>query len=516
MTSTSMWMDSAIAEIHTMTRALSLASVWLALRVGRAQDPAQGRRDLLWLALVYTQAIAHQRAAGYLAPALLLLVWPQRHLLWRNWAPILGLAALAPLTYLYLPIRAWQGATWTFGEPGTWAGFWTMILDTKMERIVTVPDSATDIIGRLRILGDLVRQDLTLPGVLAGLLGLVVSLRRYRWNETLAFAFAAVAALALSLVIWEGRISDALLATELPMLFMLGIGMALLAQWLSGLKPALAYALPVVLALAVAGTFFLHRPAVVAVTRDPAGLAVIAQVEVAAEQAGHTGEAPISFRALWGHDYWALAYAQEYLGRLPELHLVDHNADLSTLISQGHRLMTLEKTLYQRPLEWWQEQLGGAPCLTSAATGIIELAIDPPISLAQVPVTGANSFALGNGIEALWTSLNVAGDQAKLTVYWRATRAPESDYSVAVHLLAQDPPVGPEDILAQADRQHPVYGWYPTSQWQAGEIVRDDYVLQIPPGSTPVAVRVGMYQVDADGTFHNSEWLTLPWPQAGS
>ncbi|GAG53091.1 unnamed protein product, partial [marine sediment metagenome] len=53
---------------------------------------------------------------------------------------------------------------------------------------------------------------------------------------------------------------------------------------------------------------------------------------------------------------------------------------------------------------------------------------------------------------------------------------------------------------------------YPTSRWRAGEIVRDDYLVHIPPGAQPVAVRVGMYRVDSQGQFVNTEWLALPVP----
>jgi hypothetical protein len=38
-------------------------------------------------------------------------------------------------------------------------------------------------------------------------------------------------------------------------------------------------------------------------------------------------------------------------------------------------------------------------------------------------------------------------------------------------------------------------------------------VLNAPPGSTPVAVRIAMYQVDASGAFVNTEWLSLPIPE---
>jgi len=87
---------------------------------------------------------------------------------------------------------------------------------------------------------------------------------------------------------------------------------------------------------------------------------------------------------------------------------------------------------------------------------------------------------------------------------------PEHDHAVAVHLLAAYPPAGPEDILAQADRSHPVGGWYPTSRWSAGECVPDSYALPQMEGA--IGVRLAMYRALSDGSFENSEWLFLPLP----
>ena len=96
-----------------------------------------------------------------------------------------------------------------------------------------------------------------------------------------------------------------------------------------------------------------------------------------------------------------------------------------------------------------------------------------------------------------------------MTVYWKAQRRPAFDYSVAVH----SPPLSPtgQRISSLADQSHPVSGWYPTSRWEPGEVVRDDYVLSVPEGAAPVGVRVGMYYQDDEGGFVNSPWLFVPW-----
>jgi hypothetical protein len=55
-----------------------------------------------------------------------------------------------------------------------------------------------------------------------------------------------------------------------------------------------------------------------------------------------------------------------------------------------------------------------------------------------------------------------------------------------------------------------VYGWYPTTKWGAGEIVREDYQLIVPPGKTPKLISVGMYTRDAAGGFHNLGAVNIP------
>lgn len=87
-----------------------------------------------------------------------------------------------------------------------------------------------------------------------------------------------------------------------------------------------------------------------------------------------------------------------------------------------------------------------------------------------------------------------------LTLTWQAVEPIASDYTVFVHVLAED---GAK--VAQRDTQ-PCEGQCPTGLWQPGEIVVDRYELGLTPGATaepgelpprPHQVAVGLYLLDS-------------------
>jgi hypothetical protein len=76
------------------------------------------------------------------------------------------------------------------------------------------------------------------------------------------------------------------------------------------------------------------------------------------------------------------------------------------------------------------------------------------------------------------------GDTMRLTLYWGSEARSSQDYTVFVHLVQG------EQIVAQRDQQ-PLAGFYPTSMWRDGEIVKDVYALPVPLVGTEI--RVGLY-----------------------
>ena len=68
-------------------------------------------------------------------------------------------------------------------------------------------------------------------------------------------------------------------------------------------------------------------------------------------------------------------------------------------------------------------------------------------------------------------------------------RPPETDYTVFVHLLD-----AAGNSVAQADSQ-PQAGAYPTSFWDAGEVVGDAHVIELPATLAPgeYEIEIGWY-----------------------
>jgi 4-amino-4-deoxy-L-arabinose transferase-like glycosyltransferase len=79
-----------------------------------------------------------------------------------------------------------------------------------------------------------------------------------------------------------------------------------------------------------------------------------------------------------------------------------------------------------------------------------------------------------------------SGDIAHLRLYWQAAVRPDQAYKVSLRLLDSA-----GQVWAQAD-QEPLHGAYPTSRWQAGDLVADDFDLPLAPGTPPGEYRLAM------------------------
>jgi hypothetical protein len=142
--------------------------------------------------------------------------------------------------------------------------------------------------------------------------------------------------------------------------------------------------------------------------------------------------------------------------------------------------------------------LASALFLTSvwAAVVVLPAAYPQPTFLAAgAPIPNPVDANLDDRIELLgydWHVLRNGGrDVLAVRVYWKATAPIDNDYTVTIQAFR------PDGLRVGHLDTYPVSGMHPTSDWQVGEIVRDEYPLEISAnaGST-VKVMIGMYDLD--------------------
>lgn len=496
------WIHNEIAEIYTLVVALLALLVLLALW----QPPIPNR--VMWLALVGGIAVGHHRALAVAAPALLFAVFAdfvriiRRRPLMLVMLVVIALIGFVP--YLYMMVRAQSGAAWVYGEPGTLAGLWDQFIGTEAGRFIGVPATLDGVIANVRLVTGTIITDVTIPGLLLGVIGLIVGVSR-RETRTAALTLLIIGVSAYSF--------HALLYTDILSALILMVTFSLAFGWLFavdgllrlvGEQPMrlniprlLAGTAAVVAALVFVGVqvntnaIFIHG-----LVNDPTGVQTIALAENAPP--GST------LMIAWGARHFAVGFARDVLDLLPGVDLVDHKADYAAILAgetpYNARLVTPSYTFYRQPVDWWREQLHGEVYLSAAAPDLVEVArepemlspdLQPPSLPAAVPV-----LPVTHRVECLpgWLLIKVA---------WYAAEQPTSDKSVFVHLLDDA-----GNVIAQDDHSAPVYGWRPLTTWNAGEIVRDVY--RLPRLDRAAEVRYGLYHQLADGSFENVIDIDLP------
>ncbi len=497
------WIHHVVAEIYTFGLLILTGLLALALW----QGPLRGR--LLWLALLGGIGVGHHRALAFAAPALIVAAWPD---LWYGEATsstpesrrarigrlarlaVTGLPLAAAgvfLPYLYLWARAKAGAAWVYGDPSTLAGLWAQFSGEEAGRYIGLPATWEALGANLALVNSVLLADLTLPGALAGLAGLIIALRdaRLRRAATVLLLNAGVP-YAFHVLFYR----DVLSALILPVLVSAAAGWLLLADRLlrlAGEHPAYrARLIPagvLAAALLLGGILFVaNRPFITGLVSDPAGLKAIATAE--GTPPGATLMIP------WGVQYFAVKFAQEVdpslAPGLRNVPIVDHRMDFLPLARDGTLVVPAE-TLWNQPPAWWEARLGQPPVAQAVAPGLVQIGLTP------------------GRVDNPPQALGPAGEQIAceagrviLTVTWYTPEAPTEDLSVFVHALDAD-----GTILAQADQQAPVYGWRPLTTWRAGEAVRDVYALAADPAAVR-QVRYGLYRITPGG-FENVHTYTV-------
>ena len=130
---------------------------------------------------------------------------------------------------------------------------------------------------------------------------------------------------------------------------------------------------------------------------------------------------------------------------------------------------------------------------------IIERVKIAPRKVQEYVISHPLEVNLGNQVELIGDDIEEGevevGGRVQLTLYWRALAQIDRDYTVFTHLIDEE-----GRIWGQEDNE-PLGGSYPTSFWDAGEIVRDDYELIVRADTSPgeYGLEVGMYLAETGG-----------------
>ncbi len=484
------WLYNAVPAVRTMGLALEVLLLIVALR----RPPIPQR--LYWLALIGGIGIAHHRAFIFFVPAILYAVWPELVSAVRK-RPlrlvVLGMIGLIGfLPYLYLPWRANAGATWAYGEPNTWAGFWDQFLGheaSQMFGLNTSPELVRTLFDQHL---DLVTKEVTGLGIVVGLVGLGCAIREARHRR------AAITLLLISLVPFAFDMFGT--QDHLPP-FIMTFALSLVFGWLLLFDVLLAspirrYARIAIWPAAVAaalGLAIMNFPIVYDLCHDPTGTEAIAFA--ARVPAGAT------LMLDWGARYFAVGFAQDVLGQLGQIHRVDHKGDFIAIAARG-MLVTPDYSFYEHPRRWWRDKLQHVVYLRAVAPHLIQIDTAPQV---RPPAAAARPDGMDPSVPVIAAAhtLRCGPDTLTLQVDWWALAKPPRDKSVLVHLLESD-----GRVLAQDDQSAPVYGWRPLTSFEAGEVVRDLYTLPRVPGAA--SVQFGLYEKMENGEFKNDSVVTIP------
>jgi len=148
----------------------------------------------------------------------------------------------------------------------------------------------------------------------------------------------------------------------------------------------------------------------------------------------------------------------------------------------------IEVTLWDTHRQQNLETVSGEPLLL----GLLEMPPRESLPIESLDIEHPMRVNLDDKISFLGYNLESGfrpGDGIHLTLFWQALVKMDEDYTVFTHLIDEQ-----GTLWGQKDNQ-PVDGFYPTTKWRAGEIVRDQYNLMISPETPPghYWLEVGMY-----------------------
>ncbi len=480
------WYYAVTTEQYTSAVLQTLLIIWLAFRWERTRQD----RTLLWLALVTGISLAHMITVLLILPPLVaFLLLTERNLI-RRPKLIAGcvLVGLLPLlSYAYVYVRGMQHPEWR--GVGSWSTTWAWFLSFLSTR-----QGWGELTWTLGGFSDefvpLVTGELTIIGLMLGFVGIALLGRR----RALFLLSTLALYVAFSYIDRQGNWYQVIM----PMypVIMLGIGVVAARTWEAGSGRTWLRCV-VILALLVLGVRNLHtnlpradQSAQPDATGLQSGLAILCD-----------DPAPGAAIIANYEESLSLAYVTQIWGQRPDLEIVPA-ADAHQILEAGQR--PLYATVNVLPLVLAENLRAYLAC---HGARLVQIQAQPQTALPDAQ--HLLHLDLGDHLRLLGYDILAYEDQwLHLALYWQATGAVQRDYAISVRPTAGGQLLSSDSGLIQSDRPHPVWGAYPTSGWQDGEVVRDDYVLSVPFRQPYDGAVVVVYWIE-DDQFENLAVVSL-------
>lgn len=496
----SIWIHGSIAEVYSLWIFVLVVALLQALNL----DARWSDRGGWLLALVVGLGVGHHRLFAPMLLVLALWLWksaPRGRALWR-WC-VFAAAAFAAgfFPYADMVLRARIGTEWIYGDPDSWSGFWSLFWAREYSGLQGLPSGVHEMVAAVARMGSVLWVEFRWPGFVWALVGVPLALRgSLRRAATLLLGTSLAYILFAVLMPRANFFEMAAMPVAATVLLTATLGIWRVAMGSSALRVAAAAGM-----LVLAGWYMLvNRPNVMQITRSPAGLDAIAELE------DLNAPAPATIMSPWGRRHFALAYSTRVERGYPGWRVAHHAENWREIVGRESVVYTNADSIYGFGPEWWHESLGAAPYFSAAGPSWVA------VSLAPLPMGAEQAVGveLVPGIRLRGWTFVEKDDVFEAVLCWQALQSTGADYSTFVHLGSVAEIVLPEQLVASSDHSVPVDGWRPTSGWRREEVVCDAHAIPLPSEAEFGHVAAGMYTRTESGRF--ALLGALRWARAGS
>lgn len=473
------WLQGTEAEVYALHALFVAVIIGLAMR---AREPGQAETVVPWLALATGLSLAHHRATLLLFPALAVLLWGV-HVSRRTWTTALVLAAMPMLLYLYTPLRY-------DASP-----YMRIVLDAS-HTMTTLANTPAAMLGH--VLGTSFRGALgwdalslerlgDAPGVIASAFGGV--------SGWLVIALAAIGAVLPWFV--RGGGASVRLAAALAVTLALSVGFNA-TYHIGDISDYYMPVLLVVVWLAALGAGEIVRR--VPSTRAAVGMAAIALTLPTlllltgfAEHLVHASVRSDATALLPSAPPDAILISNDRDEMTPILYL-QHVDGMRRDVTPLFPLISADLPDVVRLTRYALES--SRPVMFTKAMPGLETAFDvhPAGLLARVAGPADVTYVQTSNAKAPaarllgWSVVTAAGT-VTVSLIWEADTTPRPDFATYVHVVSAS-----GGTIAQSDHV-PGGAFYPPSQWQARDVLRDEHRMFVPAneGSAPLRLEAGAY-----------------------